>query len=223
MEGIHLIAAFLDSLYNGNTPSGMALCDSSLCLNMNSAADVLEALMPSPFSLVDPELSGNGKPKIYKALTDHLSMRANWARPRDQKEPLTYSVFVQLSKFSSLSSICHPFLSKEALVYDTACLGCFTGSCVSEYAQAHVPKGQCFNIIPCNPDTGKWGGMPLAFIRDDFMFFSKELLRIDNSVAFACFMKGQVRFLQVHFRFDKADRNFSVCKFSVMNDPISMR
>ena len=100
---------------------------------MNSAADMFKALMPKPFSLVDPELSGNGKPKIYKALTDCLSMRANWARPKDQKEPLTYPVFVQLSKFSSISSLCHPFLLKEALVYDTACLGCFTGSHVSEY------------------------------------------------------------------------------------------
>ena len=32
-------------------------------------------------------------------------------------------------------------------------------------------------------------------------------------------MKGQVRFLQVRFRFDKAGRNFSVRKFSVTNDP----
>ena len=129
MEGIHLIAAFLDKIRNGYTPSGMHICDSSLHLYMNSAADVFKALMPMPFSLVDPELSGNGKPKIYKALTDHLSMCANWGHPRDQKELLTYPVFVQLSKFSSISSFRHPFLSKEALVYDTACLGCFTGSC----------------------------------------------------------------------------------------------
>ena len=167
-------------------------------------------LMPKPFSLVNPELSGNGKPKIYKALTDRLAMGANWARPRDQKEQLTYPVFVQLSKFSSISSLCHPFLSKEALVYDTACLGCFTGSRVSEYAQVHVPKGQCFNIIPRNPDAGKWGGMPLAFIQDNFTFFSIELLHIDNSVVYARFMKGQVRLLQVNFHFDKAGRNFSV-------------
>ena len=160
-EGIHLIAAFLDDLRNAYTPSGMDICDSSLRLYMNSASDVFKALMPK-FSLVDPELSGNGKPKIYKALTDRLSMRANWAHPRDQKEPLT--VLVQLPKFSSISSLHHPFLSKEALVYNTACLGCFTGSRVSEYAQVHVPNRQCFNIIPRNPDAGKWGGMPLAFI-----------------------------------------------------------
>ena len=60
---------------------------------------------------------------------------------------------------------------------------------VSEYTQVHVPKGQCFNIIPRNPDPGEWGGMPLAFIQDDFTFFSKDLLRIDNSVAFAHFKK----------------------------------
>ena len=131
---------------------------------MNLAADVFKALMTMPFSLVDPELSSNGKPQIYKSLTYFLSMRANWARPKDQKEPLTYPVFVQLSKFSSISSLCQPFLSEEALVYDTACLGCFTGSHVFEYAQVHVPKGQCFNIIPHNPDAGDWDGMPLVFI-----------------------------------------------------------
>ena len=112
-EGIHLIAAFLDDLRNGYTPSGTDICDSSLRLYINSAADVFKAFMPKPFSLVNPELSGNGKPKIYKALTDCLSMRANWARPRDQKEPLTYPVFVQLSKFSSISSLCHPFLWRK--------------------------------------------------------------------------------------------------------------
>ena len=142
----------------------MVLSNSSLCLYMNSAAHVFKALMIAPFSLVDPELSGNGKPQIYKAMTDRLSMHANWVHPKDQKEPLTYPVFVQLSKFSLISSLSQLFLWKEALIYHTACLGCFTGSHNSEYAQDHVSKGHHFNIIPCNPDTGDWGGMPLAFI-----------------------------------------------------------
>ena len=45
-EGIHLIAAFLDLLRHGNTPSGTALCDSSLHLYMNLAADVFKDQSP---------------------------------------------------------------------------------------------------------------------------------------------------------------------------------
>ena len=141
----------------------MALCDSSLCLCMNSAADMFKALMPMPFSLVDPELSSNGKPKIYKALTDRLSMRANWACPKDQKELLTYPVFVQLSKFSSISSLCQPFLSKEALVYDTACLGCFTGSHVPDCTQVHVHNGQHFQHHPVQSRCWQLGWHAFGF------------------------------------------------------------
>ena len=142
-----LIGAFVDWIRAGNSPSGKAVVDQTLRNYIKSAGYVFSLLMTDGFTLYDSKKSTAKSPRMWECLSDRLSQHAAWARPRDKKEPLTYPVFVELSRFSRWSYIREPFLSKEAVVYDTACLGCFTSSHVSECAQDGVPRGQHFNVI----------------------------------------------------------------------------
>ena len=189
----------MDWLQLGNSPSGQVLGEQALRGYMQSAENLLKRLMKAEFSIYEEQKDKKGNRIMVEFLQRRLQQCAAWTQPRQQKEPLAYPVFVERAKFADHSSLCVPFLSKEALVYDTACLGCFTGSRVSEYAQNSVPRGQRFNVIPRIATAGEWAGMPLAFICDDFTFYSKNLIRIPHEQAVVRFRKGDVQFLQVRF------------------------
>ena len=61
-------------------------------------------------------------------------------------------------------------MSLSAVVRDAAILGTFTGSRISKYAQAQIPKGMSFNTVPMNAASGSDGGKPIAFMLSDFKF-----------------------------------------------------
>ncbi len=73
------------------------------------------------------------------------------------------------------------FLQKDYAVWDWLRLGVFTGSRVSEYAQSNLRRGQRFQVVPTNEDTGVWGGQPLAFLRGDFTFYDSSDCIISHS------------------------------------------
>jgi len=174
--------------------------------------------MKVPFVVYDPKTLNQVQPAMHPYLKDRLAERAKWMQPQPQKEPLTYRVILALAKFNEVSTLKEPFLSCEALVYDTACLGCFTGSRISEYGQRNLARGERFATVPNDPNAGAWAGWPLAFIRDDFKFFTPEFTLIPTNDVVAAFRAKRVRFLQIRFRFDKSPRNFSFRKFATTND-----
>jgi hypothetical protein len=123
-------------------------------------------------------------------------------------------MFQALSKFLwSKKDPFDTFLSKESAVFDWACLGLFTGSGVSEYAQTRLRAGTRFNTIPRTNNAGIWAGKALAFLRADFTFYSidNELIPLAKLAAFH--RQGLTVSIHIRFRFDKSPTNFSIRKF----------
>ena len=215
-----MIGAFLDDLRNGNTPSRQHIGGQSLRNYAKSAANVLQNIACPDFTIYDPEQSSAKKPQFVRYLQDRLRTRDRWKPPaRATKEPLTYPVFQSLWTLATQSGESSSFLSRESLVYDTACLGCFTGSRVSEYAQSDVPQGQRFVAVPNGPDANGWAGWPVAFVRSDFTFYSKGQCVVNPSNLVQSYQAGELHFLQVRFRFAKAGKRFATRRFAITNDP----
>ena len=159
---------------------------------------------------------GNDDPRFLPNCTDHKGRRRyiplleqvfatakKWT-PLKRQECLPISVAIldtlltlARSKISNGSELRLP-----ALVRDAAILGTFTGSRISEYAQASTPAGSPFCTIPCNSASGDEGGKPVAFHRQDFTFFSKgQVELIEDTIS-------QASYLRVRFRYTKGSRNF---------------
>lgn len=105
----------------------------------------------------------------------------------------------------------HVLLSLCWAALDWTALGLHTGSCLAEYGQSKTQPGELFTRVPNSPDTGRWAGMPLAFICDDFTFYDvslkchpyQECLRESSLPTHVC----------IRFCFDKSKNNFTIRKF----------
>lgn len=51
-------------------------------------------------------------------------------------------------------------------------MGSHTGSRLAEFGQSKKPKGALYATVPNNKAAGRWAGQALAFIIDDFEFYS---------------------------------------------------
>jgi hypothetical protein len=138
-----------------------------------------------------------------------------------KKEPYMINMFHALAQFiCSSSNATATFLTVKSAVYDWTRLGLFTGSWVSEYAQTRLKAGICYNTIPNTADTGIWAGQPLAFIRDNFTFYTAAHQTVPLSDLVSSHRKQQIVSVHIQFRFDKIPTNFSVQKFQSTKDSI---
>jgi hypothetical protein len=122
-------------------------------------------------------------------------------KPKPRKEPYTYHMLASQAKYLLylLGDQVARFVSHDYAVWDWLRLGIFMGSQLSEYAQSGLQKGQKFQVIPINAETGAWGGKPLAFTRFNFQFFDATVRNIAHSDVFRLCRQGKV--CSVHIRF----------------------
>ena len=216
-----MIGAYLRDLRHGHNINSMpSLRSKTLSNYLQSAATALSLFRTDekPFSIYTSATANTANPSLHPFLAEQLRQRSTWSQPSEKKEPYTYDMFLVLH--SRRTSTFADSISKEAAVYDWARLGCFTGSRLSEYGQSKVPKGQRYATVPRSPDTGIWGGSPIAFIRSDFTYYDVHGLLLSAAVLYATFRAKAIAEVHIRFRFDKSADNFSVRKFSNTNHHI---
>jgi hypothetical protein len=158
---------------------------------------------------------------MHPYIREQLAQRAAWTQPKPRKAPFTLEMFQVLSQhLRAQPDGLDSFLTKEYAVFDWTRLGLFTGSRVSEYAQTRLKATVRFNIIPQTADAGAWAGQALAFLRDDFTFYTSSHELISLPVLHKYHLQGRVTSVHIRFRFDKSPRNFSIRKFRSTKDAI---
>ena len=210
-----VLGAFLADLRKGYTLQGSAALTATTLRNyLTSARTGLSLLRQdlSPFfSLPSVSVSLPSSAVSSPYLREQLATRANWSRPTPLKEPYTLAMLVALQKVvSDMSPLAHAHLGVEAAALDWLVLILFTGSRLAEYFQTRLKKGVRFNTIPSITDAGPWGGMPLAFIRADFVFFDRAHCLASPTSLATLFADGQLLAVHVRFRFDKSKKNFTI-------------
>jgi hypothetical protein len=112
------------------------------------------------------------------------------------------------------------FVGPLTAVFDWTQLGIFTGSRLGEYGQSCLPKNTRFNIVPKSVDAGEWAGTAIAFIRDDFTFYTPDMLAINPANVGLFHASASIYEVHIRFRFDVSKKNhFS--KISQHRSPLS--
>ena len=150
-------------------------------------------------------------------ITEVINQRRAWAQPRQKKEPITRAMFTNAQNRleSNLTRDKTSILGRQAAVHNFTCLGLFTGSRVGEYGQTSARRGT-FHRIPYTPDAGAWAGLPIAFIRDDFTFWTKYAVELDKSDLAR--VSAEAMEVYIRFRYDKSINNFTIRKFCRTHD-----
>jgi len=143
----------------------------------------------------------DGKRPYVQLLAQVFETAKKWTPlKRPECMPITVCIIAVLG--SAVSTSPGGELCLSALIRDAAILGTFTGSRVAEYAQASKPAGVAYSTVPKNPASGDQGGKAIAFIRDDFGFYSALKIEVfDSDVSAAAYIR-------VRFRYTKGSRNF---------------
>ena len=155
---------------------------------------------------------------IHPFLAEVVAQRRAWDKPRSKKEPITMEMFENAQRFviERVKNDRAFFLSRPATVHNFACLSTFTGSRAGEYAQTKAKRGT-YNRIPCSTDAGEWAGMPLAFIRSDFTFWSTNGSELNKTNLHL--VRKQADEVYIRFRYDKSLNNFTIRKFKRTGHP----
>jgi len=121
---------------------------------------------------------GKAKPVLNKYIANIFEQRRAWKEPKQKQELFTSDMFVALGNHLNelTSRDGTAFLSLTYAVFDWCRLGVHTGSRLGEYGQGKPRKGEPFAKIPSTTDAGKWAGMPIAFIREDFILYDEDLV-----------------------------------------------
>jgi hypothetical protein len=174
----------------------------TLSHHAQAAFRFLERVVDTKFSIYE---TVGGKPTMVPFIRDKIYQRKKWEKRRDKREPYTYDMLSTMHNQVTAASRrdSRAFLEKFALVFDTQCLGVFTGSRVSEYAQS---KGTVHDISRV-PDTG----LPIAFMASDFVFLSAQHVILSHPDVHMDASKAVQ--MQITFRHDKSGRNYSVRKY----------
>jgi hypothetical protein len=134
---------------------------------------------------------------------------AKWT-PQKHHEQQAISVAVLSTLTSSVPSHEGAELGLSAAIRDASIIGSFTGSRVSEYAQSQLKRGQHFTTVPVNAASGAEGGKPIAFIPEDFSFFSCTHLEVEYTRA------HRASYIRIRFRFTKGVRSFTFRLFAAV-------
>jgi hypothetical protein len=210
-QAIGLIGAYIDVVaatpYNRHGDLPMA---NTLSHYAQAAFSFLRSVMTQEFSI----FSNKGpKPTLVPFIGDRIAQRRKWQKPRPKREPYTYSMLSTFNTQITSSETSHPhgFLRRHSLVFDTQCLGIFTGSRVSEYAQSKGAKS-AISRVPCPQGSNPTSTSPsIAFMASDFVFLSSTGTIIPHWELFLS--PSRAVQMQITFRHDKSGRNFAVRKY----------
>ena len=211
-QAIGLLAAFIDHLsatpYNA---AGDFRKANTLLHYLNAAANFLESITGQPVPMYT---STGPKPALIPLLGDKIAQRRKWQTPKPKREAYTFEILETLhNQVKTLRKTNDKsFLDKKALVFDTQCLGVFTGSRASEYCQT---KGTSTAIsrVPAQLGEQPSSTLPIAFIRSDFQFLTRDGTILSHSQLFVN-PRAAVQ-LHITFRHDKSGRNNTTRKFGV--------
>jgi len=160
------------------------------------------------------QLPNKKEPQLDPFLEDIIAQRRAWKEPKQKREPFTDVMFLALAKELRRLQKHNGayFLSAHWAVLDFSRLGLHTGSRLSEYGQnGKQKKGDIFSRVPMERNAGEWAGMPIAFIRADFTYFDKDLIRRHFRICIAT--PGLAKYVHIRFRFDKSVNNFTIRKY----------
>jgi hypothetical protein len=195
-----------------NTPinkHGALPMANTLSHHAQAASTFLRSVMLQPFSIY---ITGGNKPKLHPLIGDRIEQCRKWGKPRDKREPYTFEMLATFHTQVSTATAADPrlFLDAQHLIFDTQCLGIFTGSRVSEYAQSRGSASQ-ISRVPLAATTSKKSQLAIALVAQDFVFLSKSGTIIPHSELFLS--PSAACQLQITFRYDKSGRNHTVRKY----------
>jgi hypothetical protein len=192
---------------------------------LSTAGATITFVTNQPCSYHDPSTIANKRPKTHPMIAEILRQRSTWRVPLPRKEPFTLAMFDELRAWlllqSRSSTILATFLWREYAVYDWARLAIFTGSRISEYGQTsshRTSTGGPFAKIPVSRDAGVWAGQPLAFIADDFTFYSYQCILLHRRYCLLNTALVHIYEVHIRFRFDKSKDNFTIRKYCRIQD-----
>jgi hypothetical protein len=220
-QTIQLLGAYLHHLRHGATlQNSTTIVDQTLRGYIGAAANVFTVLTGRRCLAYDPATLHQRQPAFHPFLREQLTQRANWRKPRDRIEPFTAAMYDVL--FSEIRSSTDPsgtFISPLHAIFDWTRLGLFTGSRLGEYGQSRRKKGSRYNTVPQSIDAGIWAGSSIAFIAEDFTFFTSTLIAISHDQVSTYHAKKLVSAVQIRFRYDKSKDNFTIRKFRSLDHP----
>jgi hypothetical protein len=181
----------------------------TLSHHAQAASTFLRSVMLQPFSIY---ITGGNKPKLHPLIGDRIEQCRKWGKPRDKREPYTFEMLATFHNQVSTATAADPrlFLDAQHLIFDTQCLGIFTGSRVSEYTQSRGSASQ-ISRVPLAATTSKKSQLAIALVAQDFVFLSKSGTIIPHSELFL--NPSAACQLQITFRYDKSGRNHTVRKY----------
>lgn len=181
----------------------------TLAHHAQAAASFFHSTLTKPFSIYDAKST---KPTLVPYIGERIKHAKKWQQPREKREPYTYEMFKTFRNQIKHQELKDPasFMRCHSLVFDTQCLGLFTGSRVSEYAQSKGAKGKVSRVPP-KPGQPPSECLPIAFVAQDFVFLSKNGTIIPHKQLFSDGSTAEQ--VQITFRHDKSGRNFAVRKF----------
>jgi hypothetical protein len=220
---IDTIGAFLEDIKSGDNIQKIQLSGQSLRNYTTAAALCIQLLTGKMPQYFDPATLSQKRIYLHPYLHDKIAQRLTWAKPTPQKEPFTYrmlSIHARTHLASKSNDSTSSFHSLNHVVWDWLRLGVFTGSRVAEYAQTALKKHQRYQTIPKGSDAGPWAGQPIAFIRDDFQFFTSDNCCVSHKMVLQAHKTGTIAMVHIRFRFDKSKTNFTIRKFQTTKDSI---
>lgn len=181
----------------------------TLAHHAQAAASFLKSILCTPFTIYDTKGS---KLTLVPYIGERIKQCQKWQKPREKREPYTFSMFQTFRRQIRQAEKVNPtsFLGRHSLVFDTQCLGLFTGSRVSEYAQSKGAK-DAVSRVPPRLGQPKMECLPVAFVAQDFVFLSKQGTIVSHTDLFT--NPSLAEQVQITFRHDKSGRNYAVRKF----------
>jgi hypothetical protein len=196
------------------------LADQTLRLYIASAANVFTILTNRRCVAHDPATMHQKQPALHPFLREQLTQRSNWKKSRDKIEPFTAPMFASLHHLIQASKDpTSTFVSPLAAIFDWTRLGVFTGSRLGEYGQSRRPKHTRFNTVPSSVDAGVWAGRAIAFLAEDFTFYTPAMLVINQANVSLFHASASIAEVHIRFRFDKSKENFTIRKFRSSGHP----
>jgi hypothetical protein len=214
------LAAYITTVAAGDNCLKLStLGPASLRGYITAASDTITLLTNKTCIYLDPATLASKRPKLLPMLGQIVQQTSAWKEPLPKKEPFTIAMIdalrAHLQLASKKSPIVQVFLTAEYAAYDWIRQGVFTGSRISEYGQTSASRtqGSRYARIPQSQAAGIWAGTPIAFIREDFVFFNEYSLIVDNEFCLLNTALDHINELHLRFRFDKSKTNFAIRKY----------
>ena len=184
------------------------LCTDTIMGYTRAAALYLETQYNITVPLYIQQGGAHKQNTLNPFLSNLLADRRTWKKKRDKKEPLTGSILDAMLELVTLDP--QGILSAMSAAYDWCRFGLFTGSRLGEYGQSKPPKNapeDWFATAPNNKDVpAEWRGKPLAFIEEDFTFYTSKKISLSKEAILADPTRAAI--LRVRYRYDKSNNNF---------------